>query len=157
MSTSYVLSLPDTTATNDLVACLPPSCTFGTGALTAGTERRRMLGGTIHRLEVFTASVAGGVLEIWDVAAPSEGAESNIDQQNFITDAYLQSEKNLGQAKLIYTQQVAGSAGAQKYGFATPTTIARGLAARWKEGGGDGCLLNLTVDGTFAKMPIAGV
>lgn len=157
MSTSYVLSLPDTTLTNNLVACFPPSCTFGTGATTAGTERRRMLGGTIHRLEIFTASVAGGVMEIWDIAAPYEGTESNIDQQNFITDAYLQSEKNAGRAVLIYTQQVAGSAGAQKYGFATPTTIARGLAARWKEGGNNGCLLNLTVDGTFGKTCIAGV
>lgn len=149
MSTSYVVEITDATLTDELTALVPPWMAAGTGLNTPGTERRRQMSGTIHRLEVFTESVAGGVLEIWDV-------EGDIDQSLQITNAHLAAEITAGRARLIYSQQIAGSAGAQKYGFATPTTVSRGLAARWKEAGGDPCKLNVTVDGTFVYTQIRG-
>lgn len=158
MTTMYTKELSDATGALAVTQLFPDSCTVGSGATTAGTERRKPTDGTLYRLEVYPSGAAAGTIEIFDVAGLQEGATNNVDTGETLTNAYVTAEIAAGRGRKIWHQTIAGSAGGGKVMVGLPASIMRGLAARWIDaaGGGKKCILNINVDGTFYKSHISG-
>lgn len=150
------ITLSNVAATGDLVQLYPEHVSAGSGATTAGTERRKPLSGVIYRAEVYAVSGVGGAIELWDVAGLDRGASNNVDTGTTLTNAYLQAERAAGRAKLLWTQNFAGTSGARYPVFNQRVPFMKGLAARFISGDTGDIILSIVADGGYTKQPIAG-
>lgn len=148
--------LSNVAATGDLVQLYPETVSAGSGATTMGTERRRPLSGCLYRAEVFASSGVGGTIELWDVAGLDRGASNNVDTGTALTNTYLQAERTAGRAKLIWTQNFAGTSGSRYPVFNQRVPFMKGLAARFIGGDTGSITISMVVDGGYTKQPISG-
>jgi len=159
MTTTWVQSLTDVGPAGDITQLYPASCTVGTGLMTTGTERRKPTGGTLYHAQAYTDSLAGGIIELWDMTGLIEGAANNVDTADQITDAFVAAEIAAGRGRLIWSQAIVGAAGGSKSLVSIPIPFVRGMCARFHTAGGptgDTCQLTISADGGFYKFPIAG-
>jgi hypothetical protein len=98
----------------------------------------------------------GGTIELWDVAGLDRGASNNVDTGTALTNTYLQAERTAGRAKLIWTQNFAGTSGSRYPVFNQRVPFMKGLAARFIGGDTGSITISMVVDGGYTKQPIAG-
>lgn len=159
MTTTWVQELTDVGAAGDITQLYPASCTAGSGATTAGTERRRPTAGTLYHCQFYAVSAAGGVVQLYDVAGLTEGAANNVDTGSTMTNAFVAAEIAAGRGRLIWEQEVAAAAGSSKTLVTIPIPFVRGIAARFYTAGGPSAAkarLTVSADGGFYKSPISG-
>jgi hypothetical protein len=159
MTTTWINTLMDVGSAGNITQLYPASATAGSGGTTAGTERRRPTAGTLYTAQVYTPGGAGGIIQLWDVAGLTEGVSNNVDTGTAMTNAYVAAEIAAGRGRLIWEQEIAGSAGASKSLIVIPIPFVRGLAARYYTSGGPGAdtaKINISADGGFFKAPISG-
>ncbi|UOF77054.1 hypothetical protein [Caudoviricetes sp.] len=149
--------LTNVASTGNLTQLFPSTVTAGTTATTAGSQRRRATEGQLFRAEVYTSSDAGGTIELWDIGGVSEGASNNINTGVTLTNAYLVAQQALGKARLIWSQNFKGDAGAEKAKFDTNTPFMWGLAARFIAAETSTITLHIYAGGGYQKTEICGV
>lgn len=161
MTQSWSLStLPNGTATVDLVQLFPAFVTPGTGSVSPGTLIRKTTEGVLYRCDVTPSDGSGGYIELWDVAGKPYGASNNINTGNALTDAYLTEQQGKGEAKLLWRSDFKGDSGLTTKTFATRLTFTYGLAARYVNtldaAGTKNVTLNIVAEGGYIKYEYLG-
>jgi len=159
MTTTWITTLTDVGSTGNVTQLYPASCTAGSGASTQGTERRKPTSGTLYTAQVYTPGGTGGIIQLYDVAGLSEGVSNNVDTGVAMTNAYVAAELAAYRGRLMWEQEIAGSAGASKSLIVIPLSFMRGLAARFYTSGGptaNTAKIIIAADGGFYKSPISG-
>lgn len=148
MSTeSWVIALTGVMADGNVTQLYPASCTAGTSLATATPSQlvREPTSGELVSIQVQTDGTNAGVIELYDISGIDRGI--NVSSATTITDAELDAAIAAGDAKLIYSQNVAAS------GLTPPSATYRrflkGLAARYVSSGT--CNLNLVCSGGYRK------
>ncbi len=140
------LSLPVVTATGNLTQLYPNFAPAGAALpVPPGGVLRRPQGGRVGQMSIQSDGMNGGVIEVWDISGLD--AVADVSSGTTITNAQLVSLKALGKAKLLWSQNFAGTptipaAGSLAFGFL------RGLAARFV--GTTGAMsLNIIAEGGY--------
>lgn len=135
-------------AANGNVTQLYPAFAAAGAALnttTVGDQIRTPCLGTLVAMQLMTDGANGGILELYDI----NGCDLGIDcsAADIITDTQLDAAVLAGKAKLIFSQNFAGS-GLTPWAPIGPSAFMKGLAAR-AVGVTGTCKLNLRVRGGF--------
>lgn len=152
---AFTSALTAVTATGNLKQIYKPECTPGPGTGVSGTQKRQPCEGVAWNVEVKTDGVNGGTIELYDMNGADVGAD--VDTLDVITNAQLTAAVAAKKARLMWSQQFAGS-GTARLAVNRGTTFAKGLAARFSNAGPAGtCTLNVQWDGGERKIWIAGL
>jgi hypothetical protein len=147
----WTVPLSIVAATGDVTQLYPTWAPPGTapGTATPANQVRMPCEGQLISLQVQTDGNSSMVLEIWDVS----GIELGIDVSSAatITDAQIDAAVAAGKARLIFTQNIAGS-GLTPIAPVGPAGFVKGLAAR-ASGASGTCILNLVVHGGYRYIP----
>lgn len=149
------ITLTGVASNGDVTQLYPAFCTAGVAksSSSVGQLIRKPMQGALHSIQLKPDGSHGGTLELYDVNGEDAGAD--VSSATTITDSQLDTLIAAGKAKLIYSQDFAGTVGSgvlNAPGLYRP--FMKGLAGRFV--GSGTCELNLVVSGGFQKQESRG-
>lgn len=163
MTDSWVITLTAVASNGNLTQLYPTFVSAGVNpaTATAGQLIRKPCNGALHSIQVKPDGLGnGGTIEFYDINGLDYGID--VSSAAVITNAQLVTAlaaSNPRKAKLIFTQEFAGTVGS---GIVNAPGIyrgfTRGLAARfWNAGPAGTCVIDLVCSAGYMKQESRGV